>query len=329
MPRPRSCACRSSAARSGPPPTTSRVASGQQGERVERQALALERDQCADRDDQRPLDARARPWRRRGRCGRKRTGSMPVWWTAILSSSMPSATILRLQRRADREQRRRRPGRRPASAPDAAVGAPHRSMSLPRALIETGTPSARPTRAAATPSGQKNSASITSNGKSSRIRSSSGSSALAKAAAERPRRPAARRRSAAARPSAPSTPRARQAGQRAIMGMERQRPQRQADRRHDLHRDILARRQRQGLALDEACRRSGRLRSGNRVERVSTRSMAPYSVTGYPPIKPRVHRRWPICNPPIRLASAQPFAKKPPCPVIFPARSPPPSRSPC
>ena len=72
-----------------------------------------------------------------------------------------------------------------ASRPAATIcspipgSAPQKCMSLPRALIDTGTPSASPSRTAAGPSGQKNSASITSNGKRAANSLSSGSKASA------------------------------------------------------------------------------------------------------------------------------------------------------
>ena len=120
------------------------------------------------RDEQRPVDAE----RRLGR------GAVDGPEAVEVDAGMVDPDLLgrhaerdhvALQRGADREQ----PAGRPAGRDDLRARSPGRVapiwMSLPRALTEKGTPSAAASRIAAGPSGQKNSASITSNGKRARI----------------------------------------------------------------------------------------------------------------------------------------------------------------
>ena len=184
----------------------------------------------------------------------------------------------RLQRRADREQpvRRARPPRR-ICRPDARRGRPRWSMSLPRALIDTGTPSARaeprPRRLRRARRIRRRSRRT---GSRARISRSSGSSAPRHRRADARRADQRQDREARA-VDGEALPRLapRQAGERAIMRMAA-RAAKAAGRSARRPRPSTSgrRRQRQRLPLDEARRSRAAPRPGNSVERVSTRSIA-------------------------------------------------------
>ena len=184
--------------------------------------------------------------------GRKRSRSMPVWWTRILSSGRPSAAMSALSAaltassppaalpaaticsrdagprapemdvaaaRLDREghaERRRQPHRRRAVGPEE-FGVDHVEREARPDLAQQRQQRVRHRAAPCPP-----------------------------APMPRPD-PVARAVDGQAVPALL----ARQRAQRRIMGMERQRPERQADRRHHLDLDIVARRERARLPLDE------------------------------------------------------------------------------
>ena len=267
---------------------------GSSRQRLDRQLLALARDQRADGDEQRARRRRAPPWPRRGRPGGSGRGRRRYGGPGSSPPACRAPPCRAFSARADREQAVGRRGRPRRSARRCPAARPNRWMSLPRALTEKGTPSAAARRIAAGPSGQKNSASITSNGKRARISRSSGSSASAIA----PRRPRLRR--AAARPGSAgggrsgrsSSPRSGSAAQRRIMGVERQRPERQADRRDHLDLDVRARGERRASAARRTRPASARRRSGT-GSRGSARAASALAIAEpalSSAIKPRVHR---------------------------------------